>query len=244
MWLQVHGTLLQLETLLLDNSPSQEDLQALLPELQAKLWLLGVACRCPPLQAQMAAVAAKALAGVQRPLPAATAFAQGAQVHARAVVLLWGPASEAWLPVRQVQVADAEQGRCVLHAQQACQAEGGVGPAGMASLPMGAEAAKQAAALLFSPAMSRWCGPSDPQDVAAAMGSSYYEVAAACLKGLLLQQCQQGSAGNPWIVAILPLLVPWQRGHCDSTTTGQAALHGFIFAIIQHGAVELASCLP
>ena len=195
MWLQVHGTLLQLETLLLDNTPSQEDLQALLPELQAKLWLLGVACRCPPLQAQMAAVAAKALAAAHWPLPVASAFAQAAQVHARAVVLLWGPACE--VPVRQAQVADAEQGGCVLHAQQASQAEKGAGTAGMASLPMGAEAAKQAAALLFGPAMSQWCGPSDPQDLAAAIGSSCYEVAAACLKGVLLQQCQRGIAGEP-----------------------------------------------
>ena len=197
MWLQVHGTLLQLETLLLDNSPSQEDLQALLPELQAKLWLLGVACCCPPLQAQMAAVAAKALAAAQCLLPAAAAFAQAAQVHARAVVLLWGPASEAQLPVRQAQVADAEQQRRVLPAQQAPQAEGGAGTAGVASLPMGAEAAKRAAALLFGPVMSHWCGPSDPQDVAAALGSSCYEVAAACLKGVLLQHCQQGVAGDP-----------------------------------------------
>lgn len=197
MWLQVHGTLLQLKTLLLDSSPPQEDLQALLPELQAKLWLLGVACRCPPLQAQMAAVATQALAAVQCPLPAAAAFAQAAQVHARAVVLLSGAASEARLPVQQAKVADAKQERCGLHAQQASQAEGGVGTAGMARLPMAAEAAKQAAALLFGPDMSRWCGPSDPQDVAAAMGSSCYEVAAACLKGVLLQQYQQGIAGDP-----------------------------------------------
>ena len=197
MWLQVHGTLLQLKILLLDNSPSQEDLEALLPELQAKLWLLGVACRCPPLQAQMAAVAAQALAAAQCLLPAAAAFAQAAQAHARAEVLLWAASSEARLPVQQAQVADVKQGRCVLHAQRASQAEGGVGTTGMASLPMGAEAAKQVAALLFGPAMLRWIGPSHPQDVAAAMGSSCYEVAAACLKGILLQHRQQGIAGDP-----------------------------------------------
>lgn len=194
--IQVHGTLLQLTTLLGAGSSAGELetaalLGAVLSQLQPKLWLLGPNCSCAALRLQAGALVRAALAlpcpegacGARTQLAAHTA-AQCRAALARDWTAAEQPAAANW-----VAMSGADEG--LAHLQL------GSGPADgrqaralphQAADPMAEQADSQAAALLCGPHLQQADGWHLDVEIVTGLllpsrGSP--EVRAACLKALM-----------------------------------------------------------